>query len=141
MRSIAAVLEDTTGLVPRPGDLHVMIDEPLRVRSIQRVALEPRDDELVLSVWPGELKPQALWLYDAGRAQRLLAVARTDGWQIAATPHLAFRTSSARERLYLNPTLDPATYGPAFTCGRSGRTPTRNGWTRAATSPLPYVDR
>jgi hypothetical protein len=99
----------TIGLAPRHGDRHVIV-ECLGVRSIQRVVLEPCDDQLALSVWPGELKPQALWLYDAGRAERLLAVAREDGWQIRATPHLAFRTSSWSERNYLHPALDPDTY-------------------------------
>src|SRR4051812_40050317 len=100
MRSVAQLLEDTTGIVPRAGDSHVMIDKALGVKSIQRVGLEPRGEDLLLSVWPGELKPQALWLYAGGRAERLLTVAREGGWQIAATPHLAFRTSAPRERVY-----------------------------------------
>jgi hypothetical protein len=93
MRSVAALLNDTVGIAPREGGGHVMIDEALGVTSIQRVGLESRDEELVLSVWPGELKPQALWLYAAGRAERLLEVAREDGWQITPAPHLAIRTS------------------------------------------------
>lgn len=109
MRSPATVLADTIGLSPRDGDQHVIV-ESLGVKSIQRVGLEPRDDQVVLSVWPGELKPQAIWLYDAGRAERLLAVAREAGWQISATPHLAFRTSSWAERIYLHPALDLDTY-------------------------------
>lgn len=110
MRSVAALLNDTVGIAPREGDGHVMIDKALGVTSIQRVGLESHDEELVLSVWPGELKPQALWLYAAGRAERLLEVAHEDGWQITPTPHLAFRTSWPRERVYLHPALEADAY-------------------------------
>lgn len=80
------------------------------VTSIQRVGLVLRQGHLILSVWPGELKPQALWLYEAGRAGRLLGAARESGWEIEATPHLAFRTSWPEERVYLHPAIDPDTY-------------------------------
>jgi O-acetyl-ADP-ribose deacetylase len=60
--------------------------------------------------WPAEMKPQALYLYSQGRAQRLLEAAEAGGWHVDPRPHLAFRNAGARLRLYINPTMSARDY-------------------------------
>lgn len=90
--------------VPAELSGHVLL-EGVGVRSTQRLALGDIGGGIVAFTWPGELVPQARHLYDNTRAERLLAVARETGWDADARPHLAFRNSHPRQRLYTNPTI------------------------------------
>lgn len=101
---LSELAREVTGLAAEPGG-HVLLDG-IGVRSTQRLALGDVGGGVVAFTWPGELVPQARHLYDSGRAERLLGVAREAGWEVDARPHLAFRNSQPRQRLYTNPTIE-----------------------------------
>lgn len=107
-----AVLEKATGIAPEARRrAYVMLDEAIGTTTLQRAGLELWGDSLVLAVWPGELKDQARALYSTGRAAGLLDfVASSDDVEVAASPHLAFRLSDRRQRVYLTPTIDVTEY-------------------------------
>ncbi|HEY1688405.1 MAG TPA: hypothetical protein VGF95_06015 [Solirubrobacteraceae bacterium] len=110
---LRSLLREATSLEPeRAGLVHVRLDVALGARSLQRAAVEAKDDELVLHLWPGELKRQAEHLYSAGHADALnvLADRGQEGWTIAPQPLLGFRNAPVRTRVYLTCSLDAATY-------------------------------
>ncbi|MDQ4045134.1 MAG: hypothetical protein M3173_06780, partial [Chloroflexota bacterium] len=83
----------------------VMVDTTIGTVSTQRLVLERQDDSLTLSTWPAELKRQSQALYRTGRAERLLRLAQTDGWEVTPNIYLAYRGArTAAQRLY--PTCD-----------------------------------
>src|SRR5437016_13356298 len=103
------LLREVTGLDPEPSGGHVRLDRA-GVRSTQRVAMGDVGGGIVAFTWPGELTAQARYLYDGGRAARLLRAARAGDWEVDLRPHLAFRNSRAAQRLYTNPTIGVAEY-------------------------------
>ncbi len=109
-RRLRAVLQKATRIRPEDRSGHVRLDEHLGTSAIQRVALDERDGEIVLSVWPGELKPQATYLYSNGRADRLASLDHESEWTVRPSPHLAFFTSNWRQRLYMHCDLSIGEY-------------------------------
>jgi hypothetical protein len=105
-----SLLREVTGIEPEPSGQHVRFDVRTRIRSTQRLALADVGGEIVVGLWPAELKPQAEYLYDAGRAAAMIATASERSWSVTANPHLAFRNSAATRRLYLNPSVDADEY-------------------------------
>jgi hypothetical protein len=103
------LLREVTGVELEPSG-HALLDGGPGVRSTQRLALGNVGGGIVVFTWPGELQPQAKYLYTGDRAQRLLAAAAADDWEVDVRPHLAFWLSTPEERAYLNPTLDPEEY-------------------------------
>jgi hypothetical protein len=85
----------------------VRLDAAVGARTLQRAALEERDGELVLAVWPGELKAEARALYGTARADALLSLR---GWRATPRPHLGFYGASPPQRLYTTPALDLGAY-------------------------------
>lgn len=116
---LRSLLREASGLRPeRIGLAHVRLDTTLGVTSMQRAALDLDGQELVLHMWPGELKRQAEQLYGAGHAERLAALPATAGsaWRVEPQPQLGFRNAPARTRVYLTCRLDAATYARRW-CG------------------------
>lgn len=88
--------------MPRDGANHIRLDEVAGTRGVQRLAIAEFGREVVAGLHPGELKPQADYLYSEGRAKALVAAARDAGWSVQATPHLAFRNARETQRLYMD---------------------------------------
>jgi hypothetical protein len=110
---LRSLLREATGLQPeRLGLAHVRLDTALGTASLQRAALELDGHELVLHMWPGELKRQAEYLYSDAHAERLAALPQESGrmWRVEPQPQLGFRNAPARTRVYLTCRLDAATY-------------------------------
>jgi hypothetical protein len=110
---LRSLLREASGLQPeRIGLAHVRLDTTLGVASMQRAALDLDGRELVLHMWPGELKRQAEHVYSAGHAERLAALPESAGaaWRVEPQPQLGFRNAPARTRVYLTCRLDAATY-------------------------------
>lgn len=109
---LRSLLREATGLQPeRIGLAHVRLDTSLGVISMQRAALDFDGQELILHMWPGELKRQAEHLYGAGHAERLDELDGDSGyWHVEPQPQLGFRNAPARTRVYLTCRLDAATY-------------------------------
>jgi hypothetical protein len=111
-RRLRSLLAQATGVAPERGGLvHVRLDMALGVVSFQRAALSLEQDELVLHVWPGELKHQAEHLYADDHALRLSRLAGPGRpWRVEPQPLLGYRNAPVRSRVYLTCTLDAATY-------------------------------
>jgi hypothetical protein len=109
---LRALLREATGLAPeRIGLAHVRLDTALGAVTVQRAALDFDGGELLLHMWPGELKRQADHLYSSGHATRLGELAAGPGpWRVEPQPQLGFRNAPARTRVYLTCRLDAATY-------------------------------
>jgi hypothetical protein len=88
-----------TGIEPEPQG-HVRLDRHTGIRSTQRLAAGGPGNVRV-GFWPAELKPQAEYLYQQGRALRLLSEARARAWEVLPAPQLAFYTSPPSQRLYI----------------------------------------
>lgn len=86
---------------------HVRLDAAIGTRSLQRAALEEREGELVLAVWPGELKGEARALYGSDRCVALLGLS---DWQLTPRPHLGFYGASPPQRLYTTTSLGARNY-------------------------------
>jgi hypothetical protein len=111
-RRLRSLLAQATGVEPERGSLvHVRLDMALGVVSFQRVALSLERDQLVLHIWPGELKHQAEYLYSEDHAVRLSHLAHPgSAWRVEPQPLLGYRNAPVRSRMYLTCTLDAATY-------------------------------
>jgi hypothetical protein len=110
---LRSLLREATGLQPeRIGLAHVRLDTTIGTASLQRAALDLDSHELVLHMWPGELKRQAEHLYGDVHAARLSELPRQAGavWRVEPQPQLGFRNAPARTRVYLTCRLDAATY-------------------------------
>jgi hypothetical protein len=103
------LLREVAGAEPVAAGTHVMLDGQ-GVRSAQRLAIGDVGGQAVAALWPAELKEQALYLYGQGLGRPMIATARDRGWSAEASPHLAFRNSSAHVRLYMKPDLDAGEY-------------------------------
>jgi hypothetical protein len=95
------LLRQVTGLDPAPHGRHVFTDD--RLSSVERVSLVELGGAVVVNFWPAELKTQATYLYDRGRAQAMVDAGRAAGWTVEGRPQLAFRNSAPPLRLYLEP--------------------------------------
>jgi hypothetical protein len=102
------LLRKVTGLELEPSG-HALLDQ-VGVRSTQRLALGDVGGGIAVLTWPGELQPQAKYLYSGERAKCLLLAAVEDQWEIDARPQLAFWLSKPAERVYLNPTVTAEEY-------------------------------
>ncbi len=110
---LRTLLRDASGLTPeRIGLAHVRLDAAIGTTSLQRAALDLEGEELVLHMWPGELKRQAAYLYGDGHAERLAALPAAAGpaWRVEPQPQLGFRNAPARTRVYLTCRLDATSY-------------------------------
>ena len=112
---LRSLLREATGLQPeRIGLAHVRLDTTVGVISMQRAALDFDGQELILHMWPGELKRQAEHLYGAGHAEHLSVLHEDSGvdggWHVEPQPQLGFRNAPARTRVYLTCRLDAPTY-------------------------------
>lgn len=106
---VPGLLRDVTGIEPKSQGC-VVFGESSRISSTQRLELYDVGGGLALFTWPAELKPQAQYLYEPGRAPRLLAMASEDDWDVEARPHLAYRNAPWQQRLYLSPTIAVSEY-------------------------------
>src|SRR5262245_25585848 len=98
-----ALLREIVGIDPEPDGINVRLDGPTSIQSIQRIALGDVGGDVVVGFWPAELKSQAVFVYAEGRASRMLDTARDLGWEVYASPQLAFYTSPPARRLYMHP--------------------------------------
>jgi hypothetical protein len=73
------LLRDVSRMEPARDGKHVRLDKA-GFKSVQRLAIADLGGGVVAAVWPGELKPQAHYLYSDGRAAALIAAAREGGW-------------------------------------------------------------
>ena len=95
----------------RPGtdaSAMVRIDKAVGSQCTERLSLQWRPDGLVLGTYPAELMRQAEAIYRTGRGQRILdfAAGRPAGWRVRPHVHLAYRSASFLQRLYLTCDLD-----------------------------------
>jgi hypothetical protein len=111
-RRLRSLVAQATGVAPERGSLvHVRLDMALGVVSFQRAALSLEQDELVLHMWPGELKHQAEHLYAEDRALRLSRLAGPGRpWRVEPQPLLGYRNAPVRSRVYLTCTLGAVAY-------------------------------
>ena len=80
-------------------------------KSAQRIALGERGGQLVLCVWPGELRNQARAFYGSDRAERVGAlISRDPTWTAVPRPHLAFNGARRADRFYFPCPLSGAEY-------------------------------
>jgi hypothetical protein len=105
-----ALLREVAGIEPEPLGIHVLLDKHAGARAAQRLALSDVGGSILVALWPAELKSQAEYLYQEGRAVRMIAAARARSWEIQPTPHLAFFNSHPSQRLYMSPDLSPEEY-------------------------------
>jgi hypothetical protein len=82
----------------------------LGVQSAQRLGIGDVGGNVVVALWPAELKEQAKYLYGQRLGRPMIAAARERGWTAEPSPHLAFRNASPTLRLYMAPHLDAAEY-------------------------------
>jgi len=99
------LLREVSGIKPEADGRHVLLKEA-GFRSVQRLALADVAGGVAVALWPAELKPQAQYLYSLGRAGALVEAARRDGWTVRPSPHVAFFSSPAGQRLYLGREID-----------------------------------
>lgn len=79
--------------------------------SAQRIALGDREGELVLCVWPGELRAQARAFYGSDRAARVAALIERDpAWLAVPRPHLAYNGAPRAARFYFHCPLSGLEY-------------------------------
>lgn len=114
------LLREISGIEPEPSGIHVLLDEHAGVRSTQRLALGDVGGGIVVALWPAELKPQADYLYREGRGKAMVLAARSRGWDVRPSPHLAFFTSAPSQRLYMTPDVDAEEYAERWE-GADGR--------------------
>ena len=107
---VPELLREVTGLEPVASGVYVRLDQGAGVRSTQRLALGDVGGGIAALTWPGELKPQATYLYESGRAARLLEAVEHAEWQVDMRPHLAFWNSPHSQRLYMNPAISLEQY-------------------------------
>jgi hypothetical protein len=110
------LLRVISGIRPEPRGVHVLLDSH-GIRSTQRLSLSGVGGGLVAGLWPGELKIQAEYLYGRRLATPLVARAIERGWSAEGSPHLAFRSSAAVQRLYMKPIVDAAEYARRWETG------------------------
>jgi hypothetical protein len=104
------LLREITRLAPEPpAGVHALL-APAGIRSTQRLALADIGGGVVAATWPAELKPQAEYLYQAGRAGRMIKAAQERGWSVSPSPHLAFFNSPSTRRLYMKPDVTAEQY-------------------------------
>jgi hypothetical protein len=117
---LVQLLEAATGLEAVPSasypetemSVHVMVEEAIGTKTLQRFALQARSEGLVLCTWPAELKTQAKEFYRADRVARFLDfLAENDpAWRAEPKAQLAFRSAAPRQRVYLHCDLDIGEY-------------------------------
>jgi hypothetical protein len=103
------LLHKATGITPVADGGHVLLGD-LGVQSAQRLGIGDVGGNVVVGLWPAELKEQAKYLYGQRLGLPMIAVARKRGWTAEPSPHLAFRNASPTVRLYMAPHLDAAEY-------------------------------
>ncbi|HEX8742465.1 MAG TPA: hypothetical protein VF712_04965 [Thermoleophilaceae bacterium] len=110
----AAALAEAAGLPLRAGrHPHVRLE----AETVQRAALEELGGRVMLMVWPGALKAQALAFYRGSRALDAVRGALARGWLVEPRPHLGFFMASRPQRLYLTPRLDALAYARQWSEG------------------------
>jgi hypothetical protein len=117
---LVQLLEAATGLDAVPAasypetetSVHVMVDEAIGAKTLQRLALQARGEGLVLCTWPAELKVQAEKFYRADRVARFLnfLAEKDQAWRAEPKAQLAFRSAAASQRVYLRCDLDIEEY-------------------------------
>jgi hypothetical protein len=100
------LLRQISGIEPEPAETHVILD----AQSTQRLAVVTSGGGLVAALWPAELKEQATYLYGQRLGTPMVETALARGWTAEPSPHLAFRSSHWRNRLYMKPTISAAEY-------------------------------
>jgi len=98
-----------TGIQPEHPGGHASLDEA-GFKSTQGLTVADANGGHVVGVWPGELKPNAEFLYSDHRAETLITTAIKNGWEVWANPHIAFHNAPPHQRLYLDPTIDRDAY-------------------------------
>jgi hypothetical protein len=108
---LVQLLEAATGLkavatashVEIEMSAHVMVDEAIGTKTVQRLALRARGEGLVLCTWPAELKEQAREFYQADRVGRFLhfLAGKGQAWRAEPRAQLAFRSAVPSQRVYL----------------------------------------
>jgi hypothetical protein len=84
--------------------VHVMVDEDIKTKTVQRIALLARGEGLVLCTWPAELKEQAKEFYRVDRVARFLnfLAGKGQAWRAEPRAQLAFRSALPSQRVYLH---------------------------------------
>lgn len=121
------LLREITGIEPEPAGVHVLLDKHLGVQSTQRLAIGDVGGNVIVALWPAEMKSQAEYLYESGRAQAMLSAARDCGWDAEPSPHLAFFNSRPSQRLYMSPDITAEEYARRWSASDAhmiGRHPT-----------------
>jgi hypothetical protein len=103
------LLYRATGIAPVEAGGHVILAD-LGVQSAQRLGIGDVGGNVVVGLWPAELKEQAKYLYGQRLGRPMVAAARKRGWTVEPSPHLAFRNASPTLRLYMAPHLDASEY-------------------------------
>ncbi len=101
------LLRQVTGLTPDGN--HVFLQDA-GFKSLQRLVFADINGGVLVALYPGELKPHAIYLYSDRHAEAFVGAASEGGWDVESNPHLAFFQAPAHQRLYMEPTIDLAQY-------------------------------
>lgn len=114
LRRLRTILEKATGLQPEINVSfgHVGVKFPDKeVVAFDRVSLYIEGDNIVLSMWPAELRNQYKSVYsDPKKVDALAALTDNPAWHVQANFHLAYWRSSPPQRWYPARHLPGAVY-------------------------------
>lgn len=116
-RRLKNILSEVTGKEATQHAARATVRVPAeRIKAIQRIDLYAETDQLVLAMWPGELKAQAQHLYGSPeRVEALLRVTEMDEWSLKPCFNVAYRNANYHARWYTTPSMDGATYAKGWT--------------------------
>jgi hypothetical protein len=87
------------------------LKNPLGFHSTQRLWISNVAEGVAVATWPAETAGQARYLYGRKLGPALVTAARNLGWDVEASPHIAYINSPPDSRLYMTcPSIDVLAY-------------------------------
>ena len=101
--------QEITGITPEAASGHAFLKEA-GFKAVQRLVLGDASGRVVVALMPGELAPNARFLYSQHRAEAFVAAADQRGWSVLPNPHIGFWQAPPPQRLYLESSLSVHEY-------------------------------
>jgi hypothetical protein len=98
------LVQQVAGVRPERPAGHALLKDA-GFKAVQRLVLADSSGRLVAGLWPGELMPNARYLYSEHRAEAFVDAAEANGWSVLPNPHIGFWQAPPTQRLYMKPTL------------------------------------